>query len=295
MGLASMTGFATADGWANGIGWQWDVRCVNGKGLDIRCRLPQGLERLEPDIRTRVQRHVRRGNCQVNLVLERSAGAPNIVVNEAVLERVLDIIERLNKKVNAAPLAIEGLLALRGVLEVVEDKPHEAVVEERERLIMESLDTALKDLDRARRAEGGRLQAVLAEQLNSIKTLTEAARDCPARAPAAIRAHIDEQIRRLLESSAALDSDRLHQEAVLIAARADIQEEIDRLFSHVEQGLELIHSDGPVGRRLDFLTQEFNREANTLCSKANAAELTQIGLEMKAIVDQIREQVQNVE
>ena len=165
----------------------------------------------------------------------------------------------------------------------------------RNKAIMSDLETALVSLKEARRSEGARLEAVLREQIATIERLTRDARECPARKPEAIKQRLAEQIARLTEQSTTFDPDRLHQEAVLIAAKVDVQEELDRLDAHIAAARDLLSADDAVGRRLDFLTQEFNREANTLCSKANAPVLTAIGLELKAVIDQMREQVQNIE
>jgi uncharacterized protein (TIGR00255 family) len=193
------------------------------------------------------------------------------------------------------PLNAEALMGLRGVLDVVQPLQSEAEMESRVNGVRQSLEVAAKALDKARREEGARLANVLSFQLDKIESLTTAARDCPARSVEAIKARLKEQVARLLETGATFDPDRLHQEAIMISTRADIQEELDRLFGHVEAARALMASPEPAGRKFDFLAQEFNREANTLCSKALDKTLTNIGLELKTVIDQMREQVQNIE
>lgn len=294
MNLNSMTGFARADGEQNGVRWHWEVKSVNGKALEVRCRLPGGFEALEPQVRDLVGRHVRRGNCQVSLQVHREAASVGMRLNEAVLDQVIAAIQVVRQRIDSAPPAPEGILALRGVLEVAE--PVDWLADESIQATMAaSLSAALADLVLSRRAEGARLAVIVEAQVAAISRLTNEARETAARRPEAIRARIAEQVAKLLEASPALDRDRLHQEAVLLAAKVDVQEEIDRLSAHVEAAVQLLASAEPAGRKLDFLTQEFIREANTLCSKASDASLTAIGLNLKAVIDQMREQVQNIE
>lgn len=295
MTLASMTGFARATGQKDGLSWVWEVKSVNGKSLDLRCRLPQGFEQLEPSIREAGQRHFRRGSLQLALQIDRSATAA-ISINAAALEEVLRVAEELRKRLNAPPLTVEGLLAIRGIVEPVEAVADEAGREARDRALLASLENAFTALAASRAAEGAKIAAILTAQVDRIEALTIAARDCPGRSPEAVRARLADLVARIMDASAAaLDPERLHQEAVLAAARADIQEELDRLFAHVEAARQLLRETQPVGRKFDFLAQEFNREANTLCSKANDRALTAIGLDLKTVIDQLREQVQNIE
>jgi len=296
MALISMTGFARRDGTLGPLGWSWELKTVNGRGLDIRCRLPQGFENLEPQVRERAARALRRGNCQIGLQVRRDSSPGMLRINEKALDDVLVALEKIAGRVDTAKPSAEGVLALRGVLEVMdleEAGPDQAVIA----ALLADLDEALGALCEARRLEGAKLEQAIAGQIDEIETLAGDARDCPARSPEAIRARLDEQIARLLGSGSTLDEQRLHQEAVLLAARVDIREELDRLFAHVAAARDLLAlaDDEAVGRRLDFLSQEFNREANTLCSKANHASLSAIGLNLKAVIDQMREQVQNIE
>ena len=295
MALSSMTGFAQNSGEKDGLHWQWEIKSVNGKALDIRFRLPSGFEGLETAARASLSQHIKRGNLQVVLTTSGTIAADTVVVNEAVLEQVLGIAERLRDRIGGMPLNAEALMGLRGVLDVVQPLQSEAEMESRVKGVRQSLEVAAKALDKARREEGARLANVLSLQLDKIESLTTAARDCPARSIEAIKARLKEQVARLLETGATFDPDRLHQEAIMISTRADIQEELDRLFGHVEAARALMASPEPAGRKFDFLAQEFNREANTLCSKALDKTLTNIGLELKTVIDQMREQVQNIE
>jgi len=295
MSLSSMTGFARADGECQGLEWHWELRSVNGKGLDLRLRLPPGMDGLESALRDRTQKAFKRGNIQASLQIARREAASQVRINEAVLEEVLALATALRRRLDAPPVTVEGLLQMRGVLDVGEVESDEATEAERQAAVVASYDTALQSLKAARSEEGTRLAAVISGHLDTIAHLTEEARVNPSRSAEAIRERLAEQVARLAGQSPPLDADRLNQEAMLLAVKADIREEIDRLDAHVAQARELVTSGEAVGRRLDFLAQEFNREANTLCSKSSDAALTRTGLGLKTVIDQMREQVQNIE
>jgi uncharacterized protein (TIGR00255 family) len=295
MPLSSMTGYARASSALDGLHWQWEIKSVNGKGLDIRCRLPPGFETLDLPVREIAQKHLKRGNVQIGLITDHGGSEQQLAVNEMALEQILQLAERLRERLGGSPPQIEALLALRGVIDVAAPIADEAKTALRDKAILKSAEEAFQSLALMRRAEGAKLVAVLGLHLDRIEKLVIAARDNPARSVDAIRARLAEQVARLMEASASFDQDRLYQEAVLLATRADIAEEIDRLFAHIGAARKLILSDEPAGRQLDFLSQEFNREANTLCSKASDRSLTAIGLELKTVIDQMREQVQNIE
>ncbi len=290
-----MTGFARSDGARDGTAWHWEIKSVNGKGLDLRTRLPYGLEALEPGLREVAAKHLRRGNLQVALQISKQAGAAALRVNEDALEQVVAIAVPLARRLGAPAPTAEGLLGLRGILEQAEAEPDEAEIEARNAAIMQSFNEACTALATARATEGEKLHAFVSAQVDEIERLADAARDCPVRTPEAIAARLAEQIARLNEAADTLDPDRLHQEAMVMAAKADVQEELDRLYAHIAAARELLADPEPVGRKFDFLAQEFNREANTLCSKSAAPELNVIGLELKVVIDQLREQVQNIE
>jgi uncharacterized protein (TIGR00255 family) len=295
LALSSMTGFARASGATGKLQWLWDVKSVNGKALEIRLRLPPGLDYLETQARVILGQMFKRGNLQASLTLSASSQVAPVRINEAVLEEYLAIAEKLKSRLGATSLQPEALLALRGVAEQVESAVDEKEINERDSAMLETLTAAGKDLLKARRDEGARLRKVLEAQVERIGTLVQDAKANPSRKPEVIRARLAEQVKKLIEASASFDSDRLHQEAALLATRNDIQEELDRLESHLGAARDLIKSSEPVGRKFDFLAQEFNREVNTLCSKSNDVALTGIGLELKAVVDQLREQIQNIE
>ncbi|MXN64459.1 YicC family protein [Stappia sp. GBMRC 2046] len=296
MTLASMTGFARAEGARGAVRWTWELRSVNGKGLDIRMRLPTGLEDLETSLREAASKVLNRGNVSIGLSMQREQGDAVLQVNEAALEAVLNAVHVLHRRLpDAAPVSLDGILSHKGVLELREPEEDETERAALRSELSASFAKALEDLVAMRRGEGKAIRDLLLTQLKTIETLTKRAEDHPARTPEAIRARMRAQVEMLLEASDAFDAARLHQEAALLATRADIREEIDRLYAHVAAARDLIEKGSPAGRRLDFLAQEFNRETNTLCSKSNDTEVTAIGLEMKAVIDQMREQIQNVE
>jgi uncharacterized protein (TIGR00255 family) len=293
MTLNSMTGFGRADGSVKGVRWYWEAKSVNGRGLDIRVRLPQGHDQLEPKVREAVSKRFVRGSITLSLNAQRDAAAVDIKVNEAALAQVISAVEQVRRLTGAAASSAEGLLALRGVLDVSEADG--ALDEEVAAAMMASLDDALQTLCDARAAEGSRLTGVLEALVGEIEKLTRQVQVSPSRQPEAIRARLQEQIARLTDAAPALDPARLHQEAVLIATRSDVEEEVQRLTAHVASARVLLADRQPAGRKLDFLAQEFNREANTLTSKAIDMEITRAGLALKTVIDQLREQVQNIE
>jgi uncharacterized protein (TIGR00255 family) len=296
MNLQSMTGFARAAGDHDGTSIAWEVKSVNGKSVEVRLRLPPGFERLEPAVRQAVQKRFSRGNFQAALTIGRAAGSQvQPVVNEAFLKDVAGLAKRLQEQFGATPASADGLLSLRGVLEIPESTESEEFRAALDAAVQAVLDRALAGLETARQAEGSALQGLLSGQIDAIEALTLRAEADPSRQPLAIRQKLAEQVRLLMEASANLDESRLHMEAAFLATKADIREEIDRLKTHVASGRALLQAGGAIGRKLDFLAQEFNRESNTLCSKSNAAAVTAAGLELKAVVDQFREQVQNLE
>jgi len=296
MTLASMTGFARRDGAVGATRWTWEVRTVNGRGLDVRLRLPPGWDALDPPSRAAIAKALTRGSVTANLLLETEAGGgAGVRLNETALGAALAAAAEIHRRTGGAPASVDAILAVRGVLEVTDERMDEAAREALAAAILAGLDAALADLVAARRGEGAAVGAVVAAQVAAIAALAARAEASEGRRPEAIRARLAEQVRRLLETGAAFDAERLHQEAVLVATRVDVQEEIDRLKAHVDQARALLAGGGPAGRRLDFLAQEFGREANTLCSKSNDTELSRIGLDLKAVVDQLREQVQNLE
>jgi uncharacterized protein (TIGR00255 family) len=296
MAVMSMTGFARVDGADDGASWFWELRSVNGRGLDVRLRLPPGSEQVELPTRERIAKRLTRGNVNIQLNQRRTVSSSAIVVNEEALSQIWVVARDLQERLGASPPTVDGLLGLRGVLDTIDVEENDQVVKARIVAQLSELEHALDALVDARASEGRRLGAIVNEQLNRISELVEAVAVSPARSPAVIGERLKEQIKRLVdEKAASFDEARLHQEAVLLAAKADIEEELQRLRAHVAAARELLGADEAIGRRLDFLTQEFNREANTLCSKSNDASVTKLGLELKSTIEQMREQVQNIE
>lgn len=297
MALASMTGFARSIGESGPVRWTWELRSVNGKSLDLRIRIPTGLETLEPKIRERCAKVLRRGNVSIGLSMNRDQSEQQLQVNESALEAVLVTIELLKNRVpELAPPSVDGILSQKGVFELKEPEDDEVAQLALHNALLTSLDAALIDLVDMRHTEGKAIGSVVRDQIDRIADLTQAAEVLPARKPEAIKARLKKQLTDLLEAAdGQLDPQRLHQEAVFLATKADIREELDRLHAHVTAVRELMDSGGAIGRRLDFLAQEFYREANTLCSKSNDVDLTAIGLDLKAVIDQMREQIQNLE
>ena len=295
MALSSMTGFARGQGVAGGYAWSWELKSVNAKGLDLKLRLPPGWEAIESAVRARASEAISRGSVFANLAVSREGTAPVARINEPALEAVLAAIKSLSGKVDGLAPSLDGILSLKGVMEVSEAEESEDERSAAEAAAVAGFGEALKGLAEMRRTEGQALGRILTARLSEIGTLAVRAEAAPGRKPEAIKARLAEQVAALLETSQRFDADRLHQEAILLATKIDIREELDRLVAHVAQANKLIAAGGPVGRKLDFLSQELNRESNTLCSKANDLELTNIGLELKAVVEQFREQVQNLE
>ncbi len=295
MAVNSMTGFARAAGVAGGWSFAFEVKSVNAKGLDIRLRMPAPFDRVEAEARAKLAAALKRGTCFATLTAhrEQSASAPRI--DEAALAALASAARAAAAKAGLAPPTMDGLIGVRGVVEVAEAAEDDASIAAACGGALTSLEEALKALGAARRAEGEALAKVLRERLDAIEGLTLAADANPARKPDAIRARLAESLAALLEPGRGFDENRLYQEAILIATKADVREELDRLKTHVAAARALLDEGGAIGRRLDFLAQEFSREANTLSAKANDVSLTAQGLELRAQIEQFREQAQNVE
>ena len=295
MALSSMTGFARSHGASGPYTFEWELKSVNAKGFDLRMRLPPGWDDLEALAKKRAGEVLSRGTVYANLNVKRTNSASSVRVNEDVLASVVKVASLVAGKIDAVAPSVDGLLAIKGVIEIVEPESDAAEDEAAKAAAAAAFDEALANLVAMRRREGMALGQVLIQRMDEIEVLAKKAEAAPGRKPEAIRTRLAEQIAMLLESSDRFDADRLNQEALLIAAKADVREELDRIASHIAQVREMIGKGGPVGRRLDFLAQEFNREVNTCCSKSNDIELTNTGLEMKNVVEQFREQVQNLE
>jgi len=295
MALSSMTGFARSHGVCGSYSWAWEIKSVNAKGVDLRLRLPPGWDAIEVPARNRAAQAIVRGTVYGTLTVKREGVAPVVRVNEPVLNAVLATVRNLGGRIDAAAPRLDGILSLKGVIEVIEEDEKEEDRRAAEQAVAAGFDLAVTELVAMRQREGAALGLVLTQRLSEIAELSRRAEAAPGRRPEAIKARIAEQVAMLLEASSRFDLDRLHQEAILMASKADVREELDRLASHVAQAARLIAEGGAVGRRLDFLSQELNREANTICAKSNDVELTNAGLELKSVVEQFREQVQNLE
>ena len=295
MALSSMTGFARAQGISGAYSWAWELKSVNAKGFDLRLRMPPGWDAIDAPVRAKAAEALARGTIYGNLTIARQGVVPTVNINEEVLSAVLGAVEKLKGRIAAAPPSVEGILGLKGVMEVSEQEESADERTAAQAAVIAGFASGLSDLLKARHDEGAALARTLNARLDEVATLTDRAEKAPGRQTEAIKARLAEQVATLLEASDRFDPDRLHQEATLLASKADIREELDRLRVHVAQAKKLMADGGPVGRRLDFLSQELNRESNTLCSKSNDVDLTNIGLELKSVVEQFREQVQNLE
>jgi uncharacterized protein (TIGR00255 family) len=295
MVLSSMTGFARSHGASGPYTFEWELKSVNAKGFDLRLRLPQGWDELEAFAKKRAGELLSRGTVYANFNVKRADALSTVRINEDVLAAVVKVASSLAGRIDAVAPSIDGLLAIKGVIEVVEPERNEDEDKAAVAAAAVAFDEALSNLVAMRRREGEALGQILSQRMDEMEALAKKAEAAPGRKPEAIRARLAEQIAALLETSDRFDADRLNQEALLIAAKADIREELDRIASHIAQAREIIGKGGAIGRRLDFLAQEFNREVNTTCSKSNDVELTNTGLEMKNVVEQFREQVQNLE
>jgi uncharacterized protein (TIGR00255 family) len=295
MTLSSMTGFARSHGASGSYAWSWEIKSVNAKGLELRLRLPPGFDAVEIPVRTRAAEMLSRGNVYATLTIDREGVAPVVRINEPVLNAIINAVGHLSGKVDAEKPRLDGLLGLRGVIDVTDAEESEEDKAAAEDAVVKGFVQALKGLSEMRKHEGEAIGRVLSARLDEMAVLASRADAAPGRQPEAVKKKLADQVAVLLEASSRFDPDRLHQEAILLAGKADIREELDRLAAHIAQARKLMDGGGAIGRRLDFLSQELNRETNTLCAKSNDVELTNIGLELKSVVEQFREQVQNLE
>jgi uncharacterized protein (TIGR00255 family) len=296
LALISMTGFAEARGVQGNLRWRWEAKSVNGRGLDLRFRAPMGYEGLEVGARTLAGERFKRGSLQTVLTVAAEENMRGFRVDPAALADAVRIAKRVADETGLPPGRVDGRLALKGV--VVQEE-NAALDDEarmaRDAAMLESLAAAFDFLSRARKTEGAKLEAVIVNQLGEIERLAGQARVLAANQPSALRDRLQAQLKELIAPGTNLPEERIAQEVALLATRADLREELDRLCAHCQEAGALIKASEPAGRKLDFLAQEFNREANTLCAKSSDIQLTHVGLALKAVIDQFREQVQNVE
>jgi len=295
MALVSMTGFAEAHGGRDMLRWRWEAKSVNGRGLDLRLRTPPGFDSVEPAARVLANGRFRRGSLQATLTFEPQEGARGLRVDPVALAAAVKIAKEIEIDTGLAPARVDGLLALKGIVVQDEMLPADSAARaQRDAGVLETLANAFDALAKARATEGAKLSQVLAAQIAEIARLTKEAMRLAACQPQNIRDKLYQQVKEL-SASGSVSDDRLAQEVALLAVRSDVREELDRLHAHVAEAQSLLRSTDAVGRKLDFLAQEFNREANTLCSKSSDIQLTRVGLGLKAAIDQFREQAQNVE
>jgi uncharacterized protein (TIGR00255 family) len=293
--IASMTGFAESTGSHEGLRWRWEAKSVNSRSLDLRLRTPPGFDGLEPAARKLAAERFQRGAFQISLSVESTETGRGLVLDAAALASAVKIAREVAAETGLAPARVDGLLALKGVI-VADDAGalDPEVRGARDVAILESLGAAFDKLAKERLREGAKLAEVMGAQVDEIARLTGEAGSLAAAQPAALRERLSAQIKELLNGGG-IAEERLAQEVALLALKADIREELDRLAAHVQDARALLGQAKGVGRKLDFLAQEFNREANTLCSKSADIALTRTGLALKAVIDQFREQAQNVE
>ena len=290
-----MTGFSRVEGTEDGYSWAWELRSVNARSLDVRLRVPSGMDRLEAGFRKAIADQINRGNVSATLIVTRPPRKQEVSVNSEILDQLLTLSSKLSNLENVSPPSVDGLLTVRGVLEVQEE---EETTEQQGKLdgeVVAAFAQATTELVENRIAEGERLAITINGHLDEIDRCVQAAASIVAAQPTAIAKRMREQVRALAAEVPALTEERLAQEVALLAVKADIREELDRLVAHVEGARELLAGGSPVGRKLDFLCQEFNREANTVCSKSSDLNLTRVGLELKAVIERLREQIQNIE
>ncbi len=295
MTLSSMTGFARTSGSWENYHWTWEIKSVNGRGLDVRCRMPQAMEAVEQMARKALKEKIARGSVNINLQLTRDMDSTAFKVNQEMLDSLVEVATATAMKNHLPQPGLDALMAVRDVIQYVEAEEDEATLKARDKALTTSFVDALTAFKAARDAEGAAMQDVLTALLNEIEQQVRQADSLAQELPGLIKKRYMEKVSALLDDKTAIDPERIAQEVVLLATRADIREEIDRLYAHIESGQNYLKADGQIGRKLDFLTQEFNREANTLCSKASDIRLTDVGLSLKTTIDQFREQVQNIE
>jgi len=297
--IASMTGYARAQGADDRRRWVWEARSVNGRNLEIRCRVPQGFERLENPARTAVGGRLKRGNVSLTLTLTSERQSSPLRINRALLAELATLVEEVRKSTGAAAPSADGLLRVRGVIEEEEeDGQTEEQLAVLDNALTATLDEVLKALVAARAAEGKALAKVIDGHVGEIESLCKRAAERALAQIGTVRARFESQLAELMGRVPQLSEERFAQEVALLVGKADVREELDRLAAHIAQARTLLAEarvDNPVGRKFDFLCQEFNREANTLCSKSADIELTRIGIDLKGAVERMREQVQNVE
>ena len=300
MTLSSMTGFARTEGQikissGTDYSWVWEIRTVNGKALDIRCRIPSGLDAFDQHIKKTLKNHLSRGSVNVNLTITQEGDHSSVKVNYNILEQLTKAAVDLSAKFNLPPPSIDSFLNIKDVVEITDTAQDEKILKERDNALKTSFLEAVESLKTARKDEGKAIEEMLLGTVDEIEEYLVSGERIAAQQPEILKNKFLEKVNNLLGKDSSLDPDRVIQEIVILATKADVKEETDRLHAHIISARTLLKTKGSVGRKLEFLCQEFNREANTLCSKSSSVELTNIGLSLKTAIDQLREQIQNIE
>lgn len=295
MTLSSMTGFGRAEGHYKHYSWVWEIRSVNGKGLDVRMRIPPGLDAFDQYIKTAIKKEIARGSINVSLQLTKDDNDTEVIVNEAALDKLIGVAKKASKNHDLPMPSLDSLLSIRDVVGIISAEDDEEQIKARNENLKSSFVDAVAALRSSREEEGLATRKMLADVIDQVENLLNQAEEIANNQPGLLKEKFEEKVSTLFDNKQGVDKDRLAQEIVLLATKADTKEETDRLRAHIASARLMLDAEGPIGRKMDFLTQEFNREANTLCSKSSDIALTNIGLSLKTAIDQIREQVQNVE
>ncbi|MDG1020543.1 MAG: YicC family protein [Emcibacteraceae bacterium] len=295
MTLSSMTGFGRAEGHYKHYSWVWEIRSVNGKGLDVRMRIPPGLDAFDQFIKTTIKKEITRGSINVLLQLSKEETDTDVKVNEAALDKLIGVAKKASVDHDLPMPSLDSLLSIRDVVEIILTEDNENQISERNDILKKSFIEALSELKSSRQEEGLATRKMLSDVIDQVEDLLNQAEEIVNNQPSLLKEKYEEKVNALFDNKQGIDKDRLAQEIVLLVTKADTKEETDRLRAHIASARTMLDAKGTIGRKMDFLTQEFNREANTLCSKSSDIALTNIGLSLKTAIDQIREQVQNVE
>lgn len=295
MTLSSMTGFGRAEGHYEHYSWVWEIRSVNGKGLDVRMRIPPGLDAFDQFIKTTIKKEITRGSINVLLQLSKEETDTDVKVNEAALDKLIGVAKKASVDHDLPMPSLDSLFSIRDVVEIIPTEDNENQISERNDILKKSFIEALSELKSSRLEEGLATRKMLSDVIDQVEDLLNQAEEIANNQPSLLKEKFEEKVSALFDNKQGIDKDRLAQEIVLLATKADTKEETDRLRAHIASARTMLDAKGTIGRKMDFLTQEFNREANTLCSKSSDIALTNIGLSLKTAIDQIREQVQNVE
>lgn len=295
MTLSSMTGFGRAEGHFGNYSWMWEIRSVNGKTLDIRVRIPPGLDAMDQYIKSTLKNHIARGNVNVSLQLQKESDDTMVQINEAALDKLVIVAKEASKKHDLPMPSIDRLLGIRDVVTVADLIEDDDEINARDDALKASFMDAVKSFKQDRDREGMATFDMLSNIIDEIETQLNKAEEIAATQPRELKKRFEEKVAQFIDKNQGLEPERVTQELVILATKADVKEETDRLHAHIASARILLNEDGPVGRKMEFLSQEFNRETNTLCSKSSDITLTNIGLALKSSIDQFREQVLNVE